>query len=188
MATATVTIEGEEYNVYQDHAAVNSFLRGTIHATGWATALEDAQKKACVTATRMFDRTNWDGTPTVDGQDLSFPRDGLTDRDGVALADDTTPQGILDGFSELCGLLIDEAALQDKANTGSNVKNVKAGSASVTFFNPTQDTAGRFPTSVQEQVVPFLAGNEATGITVTGAGTETEFAATDFGLTREGLP
>ena len=160
---ATVIISGTSYDVYADESTASTYLTARIGADDWFSASSTDRKKALVSATRMLDRQQWQGTKTVDSQPLEFPRDGLTDCDGTSLSDNTTPQGVVDGSIELAYQLILDSTVQDSAGTGSNVKQLKAGSAEVTFFKPTIGASSsantRFPTTVQDLVKCFLNGS-----------------------------
>lgn len=187
---ATVTIQGIAYEVYDTYDNVDQYLRSVPSGADWRAALETEQQYAMIGATRVFDRQRWTGTKTSAGQALEFPRDGLKDKSGVAVADGSTPQEILDGFAEYTRLLLSDIALSDSSSSGKNIRSVSAGSASVTFFSSTisgNNRAPKFPTAVHELIAPFLSGSgsaSALGIVVTGT---LEPSESDYGYSGNGL-
>jgi hypothetical protein len=187
----TITIEGVAYEVYDTEVNVDQYLRAAPHADTWRNSLETARRYAMVGASRVFDRQTWTGTKTSGAQPIEFPRDGLTDKDGVALAAGTTPQEVLDGYAEYTLLLLADSEIQGQSGSGKNIKSVKAGSALVTFFSSTitgATAAAKFPPAVHELIKAYLTGTGALGIVATGISEDASFLNKDYGLTAEGLP
>lgn len=182
----TVDIGGESYEVYDTQANVENYLAASIGASAWA-ALEAAtgQRQAMVTATRMFDRTVWDGEKASDSQPIAHPRTGLTDRDGDAVADDAIHADILAAFAELCEVLAaDSNTVQDEATAGTNEKRYKAGPVEIERFRPTYQSAARWPQRILELIRPFLGSPSSTAYgLVSGADGEAVYDGDSFRLT-----
>lgn len=162
---ATITIGADNFSVYgltaDPLADANSYFAGRLGVTAWTAATDDTKRAALVTAVRMLDRrVLWSGTKTVSSQPLQWPRDGATCR-SEAVPDGTIPDDIALGEFELALALLEDEAIQDSNNTGTNLKRAKAGSAEVEFFQPTR--AGgigvhKFPQVVHELVGCYSAG------------------------------
>jgi hypothetical protein len=188
----SVTIGGTSYEVYGSLTGAGSaseYFNAALHGGDWIDADPEDQAKALVTATRMMDRQNWQGTKTSPTQFLDWPRTGVVDREGNAVSSSAVPDGIVWGTYELAEILRADPTAQEAVNSGSNVRAVGAGSARVEFFQPTRLTASRFGAVVDELVGEFLdsaAGD--LGIVVTGAGVESSFSSGAYGFTGEGLP
>jgi len=185
---ATVTIDGNSYEVYDSYDNVNTYLVAAAHATNWRAVSAYDRRLAMVTATRVLDRQPWQGAKTSDAQPIAWPRTGVTDKFGAAVDSGTIPQTILDGFAELCELQLADVKLQGKTGTVGNVRRVKAGPAEVEFFDSRFDST-RFPQAVHELVGQFLSSAATElGITVTGTSVESSFQNKDYGRTDVGLP
>jgi hypothetical protein len=133
-------------------------------------ATTDQQKQSLISSTRMIDRQRWAGTQVVyPYSELAWPRSGVTDKYGNAVASDALPDDLTTGFYELALSLLEDEAIQDTPAGGSNTRRVKAGSVEVEFFRPTLGALGRFPQVVQELLSQFLAGaSSAVGGIVSG--------------------
>ena len=126
------------------------------------------------------------GTPSVSGQPRSWPRDNAT-CNGTALAAGTTPDAVARAQFWLAGKLLVDATLAEGTGTGSNVKQAQAGSASVTFFQPTigstKDT--RLPITAMDYLRCFFSGAgivSGAGV-ATGTDCDSAFGSSDFGRT-----
>ena len=206
----TVAISGVTYTVYGTHtgAAVSGVLSAqqyfaaSINAASWLAADGTLQKQALVSAARMFNRTPWQGTLDVAGQALAWPRDGVLDCEGNVIPDGTIPSDIIYGSYELANALLGDATVQTVPNSGSNVKrqlnrdklDVLEQEVETEYFAPTNRTAGRFPTIVQELVSCFMESGSAI-VTPFVSGTdgdlsESQFDEIDetFGFSDPGLP
>lgn len=190
---ATVTISTVDYSVYGLTAdAVNDadeYFIGRLGAAVWTAADADLKKQALVTAFRMMNRRpTWSGTVTVEGQDGAWPRDDASCGD-EAVTDGTIPDLIALGQFELALSLLESEAIQDAPGSGSNIKRVGAGPASVEFFSPTVNTSSDllFPQVVNELISCYFAGSAGIAPIVTGTSEESSFDDEDYDLI-EGYP
>ena len=149
---ATVDIGGNTYEVYGDVAAAEDYMVARLGSEAWMCASANDRAKALVSATRMLERTSWQGDPTgVLGQVLAWPRTGLLDKEGDALDDQTVPQEVVDASFELALKLLEDAELQDQVSAeSSNIKRLKAGSAEIEYFRQVEGT--KLPTVVSQLV------------------------------------
>lgn len=168
-------------NSYVDVDDADTYFEDALHAADWDAAGATVQPQALVTATRMIDRQNWISTKTDADQDLEFPRVGLTDKDGAALADDEVPQPVIDATCELALALIIDAEIQGSSDAAPEFKRMKAGSVEVERFARAAYVSGasRFPTIVQELIGLWLEGSVRTGGAAYGTEEETQMGPED---------
>lgn len=126
-------------------------------------------------------------TLTFGDQTAHFPATGLTDCDGIALADDEYPTDLKGAQFELAYEMAKDSDLELSSGSGSNIRRVKAGSAEVEYFQRQSDER-RFPVPVQSLLVCFLAGSDALAFLAGFAGDggqESVFdeLSSDYGLT-----
>jgi hypothetical protein len=75
----------------------------------------------------------WTGAPTSTTQRLAWPRTGMFDANGNAIASNVIPQALKDAQAELAGqLLLSDTTLDNAVKVGG-ITSVKAGSVAVTF-------------------------------------------------------
>ena len=197
----TITIGADTFSVYALTAAnavaeTTTFWNGRLgaEADAWNAAVlaaADNEKRAMVAAADWIDRAlTFTGDVTVVGQPRAWPRDGAQDC-GTAVADGTTPDDIFYAQCWLAGAILVDNAASSSVGTGSNVKRVGAGSASVLFFRPTEGTATdvRLPQVAHDFTKCFTEAALSGGIggaTASGTGVASQFCADDFGL-NEGM-
>lgn len=113
---ATVDVGDSSFDAFVDLDFADEFLTGDVaRALAWATRNEDAKGRGIVSATRMLLALPWcDAAP-----DLADP-----------------PAVVKEVTAMLAADLLAKPKLFSDATGNSNVKSVKAGSASVDFFSP----------------------------------------------------
>ena len=173
---STITIDAIVHSVYAFTADpvqdADDYFAARLGASSWTDAATLLKQQSIITAVRFLDRgVLWSGVQTDPStpQPLQWPRDSATCR-GDSVTDDTVPDNIVHGEFELALALIEDEAIQDGTGSGSNIKEVGAGSAKVVFFRPTQgdSTETRFPTIVSELVVCYQAGSSLGGPLASG--------------------
>lgn len=166
-----VSISGTNYDIYGTEAGAKTYFAAATHAAvsgvAWAALDSALRKKALVTATRTIDRQPLAGTPVSPAPPaLHFPATGIDA--SLALNAESVPVVVEYATYELALALLQDAAVQTQANTGSNVASTRAlrrveGAVTredeTTFFGPTISRAPRFPTIVQELLAPVLGGS-----------------------------
>lgn len=207
-----VTIGTDTYDIYGDEAGAARYFNASLSASdGWDNADADSQKKALVSATRMFDRTFWVGlptepvdknpTPAPDTQPLQWPRTGAVDCDDVPVPDDEIPDAIIAGSYELANaLLVPDNEVEETPSSGSNLKSdlltekvdVLQTTTRKEWFTPTGPGSGtpasRFPTAVNEYIRCFLSGRSgSSSVCATGLNDDSAFDD-DWGFVLPGLP
>ena len=170
----TVTISGNDFDIYGEAADADIYFLARVGAGVWDTASVEDRAKAQVSATRWLDRQNWVGQRTVLAQALEFPRTGLVDKDGNDVGSVSVPVLVEEASYELALLVLTDASVQANATTGSNTRRVKAGSAEVEFFRPTDGT--KLPTIAFEMIGLWLGGTGGLGATASGCDETSTFA------------
>ncbi len=166
-------------NCYLSRADAEAYLEDALHAATWNAADGLTKDQSLVTATRMLDRQQWVGDKTTDIQTLQWPRTGVTDRDGVAVPSDVSPQFIFDATCELAVAILDDLAVQSSADSSTNIRSLEAGSARIEYF--VGKSGPRFPTIVHELINYYLANaSNYSGPFISG--TDAESGLDDFSL------
>jgi len=166
-------------NSYISVNDADTYFDDAIHGTTWEDADPTDKSKALVTAYRMLDRVRWAGDRTVSSQAQDWPRTGIVDPEGNAVASDSVPQFVIDAQSELALSLLSDATVQTNEDTGSNIRTLKAGSAEIEFFVP--QSGPRFPTIVHELIGYYIEGGSFSNVPfIDGAGEESSIG--NFGL------
>lgn len=181
------------YYVYGDEAEFKTYMAGRLGAEAYDEASGTDRKKAQVQATRWIDREDWLGLPTDPGvQPLAFPRVGLSDCDGQSVSSVVAPEAIIEASFELALILLEDGGTStENSTTGTNVKEVGAGTAKVKFFrggNP-NGSGGQgtiFPTEAQKLVRCFLESKGISGVVASGTSQPSSFCEDDFKL-NEGI-
>lgn len=169
-------------NSYITVTEADTYFEDAIHADFWEDATSDDKGKALVTAARMLDRQDWQGSKYGDPQTMEFPRSGLTDKNGDAVDETAVPQEVMDAQAELALALLENPALQSASSTGTNFKKLKAGSAEVEYIRAT--SGPRFQTIIDELIGLWLSGSSHySGPFVSGADNESSLSDS-FDLSR----
>jgi len=166
-------------NSYSDLATANTYLDDSVRAGAWEFLDDDTKSRALITATRLIDKQCLVGEQTDPDQPLHFPATGVVDKEGDEVPDNEVPLGVVYATIELAYGLSQNEALETSANTGSNTKRLRAGSAEIEKFRPgsASGSAGvkRFPTIVQEYLAPFLKKIGANGAAAYGSDQTSQF-------------
>ena len=192
----TVTIGADVFSVYaltatNAVAETTAFWNGRLGAekTAWDAAVAaaaDDEKRALAAAADWLDRASlFSGDKTVASQARAWPRDGASNGcTGDDVVDGTTPDDIFYAQAWLAGAILVDNAASSSSGEGSNVKAVKAGSAGVTFFSPTQVTSSdtRLPQVAHDYAKCYTDAGTSSGIagpSVTGTSQASSFCADD---------
>ena len=150
-------------NSYGSRAEANTYFDDSLRKAEWAAFSDDTKDQGLIEATRVFERQAWAGEKEVPSQTLAFPRTGLLDKDGNSLTGAETLAIVSEAQFEYALVLINDIdALNVRDATGSNVKQVGAGSAKIIFFKSTKGS--RFPLTVTDLIGDFFGGSGSTVI------------------------
>lgn len=97
-------------------------------------------------------RPYWTGTPTTTTQALAWPRTGMYDRNGNAIASTVIPQPLKDAVSEFAIIALTSDLLADNQVVVQGLTGIKAGPIDLQFKDFIQTRA--LPTAVQLSLVP----------------------------------
>lgn len=134
-----------ESNIYFDErlalptpwvASGDNSIRALIMATRVLSSL-NVPHKTLHTSSSGFQyfltARQWTGTPATTTQRLPWPRIGMYDRNGNAIASNVIPQELKDAESELAGQLIMSDSTLDNTVSVQGITSIKAGSVSLSF-------------------------------------------------------
>ncbi len=151
MPTIDATAGGAASNSYETHAEANTYFDERIPITPpWVASGMEAY---LITAARLIDRCmspvktlvtmgglpyyrvsrQWTGTPASVTQRLAWPRVGMFDANGNAIASTVIPQDLKDAESEFAGQLLKGDRSLDNDVIVQGLTSVRAGSVALTF-------------------------------------------------------
>lgn len=133
----TVTIQGDEYDVYADVEDGDRYFNADVSPYGvaWRASDDDEKARGLVTGTRFIDAQTWKGVKTGgSAQANAFPRTGLTYPDGSPVDPDEIPERVEIASIQLAGWFMEGTAAQNAANAASGTKRLKAGSVEIEYF------------------------------------------------------
>lgn len=172
MPTLDVTVGGATANSFCSLAEAATYFDERIPLpTPWV-ASGDTSIRALIMAGRVLDglaqghRTlhvdgenryyqttpHWTGSPATTTQRMTWPRTGMYDRNGNAIAADSIPLDLKNAQAELAGqLLMSDTTLDNSVSVGG-ITSIKAGSVALSF----NEMIARhvIPDGVAEMLVP----------------------------------
>lgn len=160
----SVTISSNSYDIYGTSAAADIYLGAKLGAADWSGASADTKSRALVQGTRLI-RTYL----AARGHDLD-----------PAEAVDVEVE---EANYELAFALVLDPTIASNANSGSNIRRTKAGSAEIEYFRPVEGS--RFPVEVQVILNGWLSSQGSSGSAgafSSGTCEESTLCADDFGL------
>ena len=166
-------------NSYVTVAEADTYM--ALHARGfdlWQILDNPTKERALGTAYRSLERQRWKGAKTVDTQTQEWPRTGVTDKYGNAVATGTVPQEIKNAQIELAVEISQDDAAETNTNASRTTSRVKAEGVEVEWFSPQE--AGRYTTAVQELIGQFLAAGGANLVQSFGTGYASSFCENDW--------
>lgn len=147
-------------NSYVSQADATIYLSLRLNSSEWTAADSATKDAALATMFRLLNEQDWSGEKTDPSQVLPFPRTGLKDREGHAIADDIIPPDLISAQIEGALLLLQDPSLIIAGDTDKNISSLRAGPAAISYFKPQAGT-GRFPSSIVALIGYLLAGGSA---------------------------
>lgn len=151
--TVNATPGSSTANSYPTLAEAKAYWATRLYSDVWDGVDDNTRNKAIIMATRVIDYTfvirkelkvgsngkfyttsrGWSGAPSTATQALAWPRIGMYDANGVAIATDVIPQQLKEAVSEFAGQLMstDTTANNDVLNQG--ISSLRAGPVALTF-------------------------------------------------------
>jgi hypothetical protein len=119
-------------NAYVSVAETDTYYSQHLYSAAWADAALPQREAAIIQATAMVDLlTDFDGVPTTTTQGLRCPRNGLTNREGVAYLNSVIPAGLKRAVCELTRFLLAGDRTVDPDTAGYSSISVGAISVSI---------------------------------------------------------
>lgn len=181
--TFTVTITGATPNpeVYGGLPAAVIYVSQMISDAAGAFLALDPNKQAQYLrqASLWIDRQTWVGVPTtppVASTTLKWPRTGVIEPDGTPTDPTIVPPDVVSATFEAMILGVDDQTFFQQADQSQNIRDLRAGSAGLSYFNATsvlEGTASILPTVIDQLVGRYFTANnggQAVGGTYTGGG------------------
>jgi hypothetical protein len=144
-------------------------IKGTVLSATWLALDSTAQENFLMWATRLLDqRAYYNGSKTFATSALRWPRQGVCDRDGIALAYDKVPRIIRAVTFEVANHLatkgLDPSAQPSSLATG-NIKRLKADVVEIEYSTKTvsSETALYFPFGINQMLQPLGSLQLGTG-------------------------
>lgn len=137
--TATIhgSLEGAKSYLAMQFGDAYDAWRSLSGGTG--PAADDPKKQTLATAVRYLNAQNW-----------QRDYDTFEKRDTVPAFEQAE--------YELAALIASDASFLNETDQGSNIQSLGAGSASISFFNPTTKNAAKLPPTIMRLVGQYLAG------------------------------
>jgi hypothetical protein len=144
--SSTITIGDGEEEIHGSLAGAQAAIGMKLgdRYDAWAGAVELTQKKSLVNAVQFLNAQAWG-----ENADTFEKRDAL--------------QAFEDAQYELAVLVYEDSEITDEADQGSNIASLKAGSASLSFHNPTTKGAPKLPPVLMRLVGSYLAASQTSG-------------------------
>jgi len=159
-------------NTYVSLADATTYLDDSINSTAWAFLDPDSQTRALISSFRILEKQRWQGSKTDPLQTAEWPRTGVVDCEGTAVDSAVVPDDIVSAQIELAYYLSQNPTFEADGTTGSNIRSLHAGAASIDYFSPNDLTSGnaasRFPANIQELIRCFVGGSSTGGATAFG--------------------
>lgn len=165
----TIILGGDSYAIMGTLAGAKTYLAMGVGAgpdAFNALATDDLKGKVLVAGTRYLYRQSWQGTPTVTGQQVAFPRDGVIGPEGV-IPDGTTPINLINAEYEMAALLAADASINTAVDSGSNIQSLTAGPVAISYFRATigiDAGATKMPQVIMDLVQGYLANAQSDAV------------------------
>lgn len=177
MTITTITIEIEsdppgdptiyEYISYASlEEADKRLIVDPVRGPAWGLLTDDQKDTFLVSATNRLDLLRWQGSKTGGALQLNaWPRTGTTFCDGSPTSTNEVPVDVEVATILQAGTIVINPKASLAGGSGSNIKAVGAGSATVTFFQPQKGGALQ-DTTVHELLKCYLESSVSGGTSV----------------------
>ena len=152
------TAGGAAANSYADVAAADLFLlQERLGGSAWDEVVD--KPAALIMATQQLERFSYIGIRASTTQSLAWPRNSASTPDGVSLASDAIPVGLIRATCELALWLTqgDRTAVPG----GESVSDMTVGPIKLTLRDPVGGLITQMPDVVRGHLQPYLAGGVA---------------------------
>lgn len=145
MPTLITTPAAADANSYASLVEANAYASGHFYASGWFTAAEAKQEAALIMTCRILDAMPraWTGAASTAEQALGFPRIGMLNKNGFAIASGEIPVALKNAHSEFARQIVENAVDPTETSdiVAQGITSVKVGPVAVTFKEGTEEFA-----------------------------------------------
>lgn len=146
---------------YVSEADADAYMLTRVGTSTWDSATTAEKEAAIKHATRLLDLLDWVGDKYFDDGALRWPRDGVTDPDGITLDNSTIPVFLENATAEYALVLIRDGDIT--ANPSSaGLERIKVDVIELEYdttgSNPTQNPEA-LPDSVMSMIEFYLRGS-----------------------------
>lgn len=146
----TITVGTGSETIHGTFAGAKAYVAIMFGETydAWTALVDDDQKKTLAAAVRFFNAQVWQ-----DDYDTFAKREASAAATAFANAQ-----------AELAVLIKDDPSVILQADQGSNIQSLNAGSAGITFFNPTTKNPQRLPPVLMRLVGQYLSASSTSNL------------------------
>ena len=153
-------------NAYVDETDAADYFNLRVGGSEWSTHGTEDRKRGLIQATQRVDLELFVGTRATGAQALAWPRHGVTDRDGYAVASDEIPRSIAEASMELALVLLrsNEAGSDPYAvPDNTDVKRAKVGDLEVEYRDRLSSAGSGVADTLPDIVSQLLAEFRVSG-------------------------
>jgi DnaT-like ssDNA binding protein len=152
MPTFDATPGGAAANSYATVAEATDYHASRLYSTSWTNAVNATREAALMMAARLLDASPkaWTGSASTETQALGWPRTGMLNRNGFAIAVDAVPKELKEAQAEFARQLIDADRTVDNSIINKGISSIKAGSVQIAFENLVTENSVLVARSVRE--------------------------------------
>jgi len=131
------TVGGSVATSYPSVAEADDYIGTRLHSGTWSTQTQDTKEGLLMWATMLLDSypRAWTGGAVTETQALRWPRTGMSDRDGRAIAENVIPVALKRATSEMARQLLATDRTADNSVINKGISSIKAGSVALSFEN-----------------------------------------------------
>jgi hypothetical protein len=121
-------------NTYATLAEADSYHEGHVKSSAWAVPSGE-KAQALVMAARILDAMPgaWTGVASSETQALGWPRVGMVNRNGFAIASGAVPSELKSAQAEFARQLLAEDTTESSVVVAQGITSIKAGPVALTF-------------------------------------------------------
>lgn len=146
-----VTPGASDADSYASLAEANTYNSNRLHVDDWST--DDVTKEAALKWAAILLDSNpraWTGAAASETQALGWPRTGMTNRNGFAIAIDAVPIELKRAQAEFARQLIAADRTADNSVINQGILGLKAGSVQVSFAKLETNNSSLVARSIRE--------------------------------------
>lgn len=158
MPTVIATVGAGDANSYVTVAEASSYFSDSFGRSMWASATQENQEAAVITASRTLDQyITWIGLRSTSEQSMEWPRSGTFDKTGRPYADDIVPGPVRFASFELAYYILENGGLSFASQT---IDRVKVGPVDVEF---SQNSVDEGIPSFVENLIAHIGTSDVVG-------------------------